>query len=124
MGVSGRSADMAELVRSDDAAARDAVDLFCLSAAKGVAAMATTLGGCDRLVFTGGIGEHAAPVRAKIAGHLGWFGAALDEERNAAGEEVISIGDSRVLIQVIATDEEQVIAAHTRTIAGEDHVER
>lgn len=116
LGVSGLSSDMTTLAVSDTAEAREAIACFCLSVAKGIMAMATSLGGCDRLVFTGGIGEHAVPVRAGIARHLAWLGADVDDALNAANAPVISRPGSAIRLQVIATDEERVIARHVLDI--------
>jgi len=93
--------------------AREALELFCYRARKHLGALATVLGGVDRLVFTGGIGEGAPAVRERICAPLGWLGIALDSDHNAAGERVISSAASRVVVQVIAADEESVIARHS-----------
>lgn len=112
LGVSGISADMRTLLASSEAAARDAVDLFTLRAAQQVAGMATTLGGLDCLVFTGGIGEHAKEVRSAIGEHLAWLGVRIDAAANDEPRERISGGDSTVDVFVIPTNEELMIARH------------
>jgi len=113
LGVSGSSADMRVLLDSAEPEAREALELFCYRARKHLGALATVLGGVDRLVFTGGIGEGAPAVRERICAPLGWLGIALDSDHNAAGERVISSAASRVVVQVIAADEESVIARHS-----------
>ena len=113
LGVSGQSGDVRTLLASDHPAAAEAVDLFVFSIAKQIAALAVTLGGLDVLVFTGGIGEHSAAIRMSIVERLGWLRLRLDPEDNKAGISSISASDSRVLVLVIPTDEEQVIAEQT-----------
>ena len=121
--VSGGEASMKVLLerRRDDNAADRAVALFCYLARKQLGAMIAVLGGIDMLVFTGGVGENAAPVRALVVAGLEDLGLALDERANNAGAADIAAADSRARIRVIATDEEQVIAAHTaRLLAREE----
>src|SRR5246127_4814578 len=93
-----------------DARAAEAVALFCYQAKKWIGAYAAALGGLDTLVFAGGIGEHAAPVRARICEGLGFLGIELDSVRNRANAGVISTDASRVVVRVIRTDEELMIA--------------
>lgn len=93
-----------------------ALELFCYRIRKYVGAYTAVLGGLDALVFTAGIGEHSATVRASVCGDLGVLGIALDDDANAASATVISAGDSAVAVLVVATDEELEIA--TRTIAA------
>ena len=112
LGVSGISADMRTLLASRESAARDAVDLFTFRAAQEVAMMATTLGGLDCLVFTGGIGEHAAEIRSVIGDRLAWLGVRIDAAANDAMRERISAADSTVDVFVIPTNEELTIARH------------
>ncbi|CAN5266113.1 acetate/propionate family kinase [soil metagenome] len=116
LGVSGGSSDVAALLASDRREAREALDLFAFLVARHAAALAATLGGLDRFVFTGGIGEHAWQVRAMIADRLAWMGARLDAEANRAGSGTISHAGAGLRLQVIATDEEGVIAAHVATL--------
>jgi acetate kinase len=118
LGVSGRSADMRVLLASDAPEAAEAIALFCARAASGIAALIPALGGLDGLVFTGGIGEHAAPVRAAICARLGWLGLTLDAAANAAHAATISAPGSAVAVRVIATDEERMIAGHARALAA------
>lgn len=113
LGVSGLSSDMRTLLASDTAEAEQAVDLFCYRAVREIGSLAAALEGIDAMVFTGGIGEHAAAVRERICRPLGWMGVAFDAAANAAGAERISTSDSRVAVCVIPTNEEWVIARHT-----------
>jgi acetate kinase len=113
LGVSGISADMRTLLASEAPAARVAIDLFVHRVVQQVGALAATLAGLDALVFTAGIGENAAPIRAAILQRLAWLGAALDEAANAAGKPRLTGNGSRVRAWVIPTDEEAVIAGHT-----------
>jgi acetate kinase len=112
LGVSESSADMRDLLAAEptDPRAFDAVALYCWRARQAVGALATTIGGLDTLVFSGGIGEHAAPVRARIAEGLEHLGVHLDEGRNRAGTPVISADGSPCTVRVLATDEEAIIA--------------
>lgn len=112
LGVSETSSDMQELLarQATDGRAAEAVDLFCYQVRKGVGAYAAVLGGLDTLVFAGGIGEHAAEVRARICQGLAFLGVEVDEARNAAHAGVISPAGRRVTVRVIPTDEERLIA--------------
>jgi acetate kinase len=116
LGVSGISGDIRVLLASDTAAAREAIELFTYRVALEAGGMATALGGLDGLVFSAGIGAHAAPIRAEICSRLAWLGLRLDAEANAAGRSCISCAASPVAIHVIPTDEEAMIAQHTRTV--------
>lgn len=119
LGVSGISADMSVLLESEAEAARAAVALFAWRAAREIAALTVSLGGLDTLVFTAGIGEHAAPVRAAIGAHLAYLGVAIDDTANRNHAAVISTAGAAVTVRVIPTDEEAMIAEHTRNlIAG------
>lgn len=114
-GVSGTSADMRDLLAAEatDPHAAAAVDLFCYTAKKALGALVAVLGGLDTLVFTGGIGEHAAPVRARITAGLDYLGLHVDAQRNAAHDGVISTDDSTVTVRVMPTNEDLMIAHHT-----------
>ena len=117
LGVSGGiSSDMRDLLASNSPAAAEAVELFCYRVAREAGALAAVLGGVDGFVFTGGIGEHASVIRARIAKSLAWLGAELDEEANMRGDVVISTPASRLEIRVIAAGEEMMIAEHTREL--------
>ena len=121
LGVSGLSADMRTLLASREAAAWEAVDLFVFRAAQEIAMMATTLGGLDCLVFTGGIGEHAKEIRSAIGERLAWLGVRIDAVANDEGRERISGGDSPVEVFVIPTNEELAIARHCAEVLRLDH---
>jgi acetate kinase len=112
LGVSGSSPDMRDLLalETTDVRAAEAVALFCYQAKKCLGAYAAALGGLDTVVFAGGVGEHAAPVRARICDGLGFLGLEIDPERNAIHAGVISTDASRVTVRVIRTDEELMIA--------------
>ena len=112
LGVSETSSDMRDLLKLEerDVRAAEAVALFCYQVKKWIGAFAAALGGLDTLVFAGGIGENAPAVRARTCDGLGFLGIELDDGRNAANEAVISSAASRVVIRVIRTDEECVIA--------------
>jgi acetate kinase len=118
LGVSGSSADVRTLEGESGAAARQALDLFALRAAGEIARLGSTLGGIDTLVFTAGIGEHDAAMRAAICGRLAWLGVALDAAANARHAERIEAGGGRVAVLVIPTDEEQVIADEALAVLG------
>ncbi len=113
-GVSGIAADMREVAASNHPAAREAVALFAFRLAREAGGMAASLGGVDGLVFTGGIGEHDAALRAAVCARLAWLGVLLDPAaRPAPGGSLVSAHDSRVAVWVIPTDEEAVIARQT-----------
>lgn len=116
LGVSGISSDMRKLLESHVPAAREAVQLFVYRAARELGSLAAALGGLDALVFTAGIGEHAAPVRAMICDASRWLGIALDEAANARHDRQIHAAASRITVCVIPTDEESVIARHTQRL--------
>ena len=113
LGVSGISGDMQVLLNSSEAAAAEAVDLFCYTLVREIGSMAAALGGVDALVFTGGIGEHAAIVRARVCEQLAWLGVDFDAAANKAGSSVLASPESRVRVWVVPTNEELVITRHT-----------
>ena len=116
LGVSGISSDMRTLLASPEPRARFAVELFCYRIGRELGSLAAALGGLDALVFTGGIGEHAAPVRAQVVGAAAWLGLALDSAANAAHATRVTTAASRIPAYVIPTDEERMIARHTWTL--------
>jgi acetate kinase len=118
LGISGFSNDMRELLASNDAGARLAVDYFVYRAAKEIGALTAALGGLDALVFTAGIGERSAEIRRRISTASEWLGLELDEAANAANGPRISTAASRVSVFAIPTNEELVIAQHTRALLG------
>ncbi|MCK0511593.1 acetate/propionate family kinase [Aromatoleum buckelii] len=113
LGVSGISQDMRTLLASPAREAKEAVDLFCYRIAREIGSLAAAAGGLDALVFTGGIGEHAAPVRAQVAELSAWLGVKIDAQANAADATRIDAADSRVAVAVIPTNEERMIARYT-----------
>ncbi len=115
LGVSGISSDMRTLLASGEPRAKLAIELFCYRAGRELGSLAAALGGLDALVFTGGIGEHAAPIRAAIVRGACWLGLALDADANAAGKRRITSDTSRVPAYVVPTDEELMIARHVRS---------
>ena len=120
LGVSGTTSDMKTLLEQchEDPRAALAVEMFCHVARKFVGALAATLGGIDTLVFTGGIGARAAPVRERICAGLGHLGVALDPVRNASAERCVSQVPSACRVLVVPTDEERMIARHTARLLG------
>jgi acetate kinase len=117
-GLSGISNDMRDLLASDDPRAAFAIDHFVHRCALHAGQLAAALGGLDAFVFTAGVGENAPAIRARIAGRLGWLGAALDPGANDAGATRISTPSSRVALLVVPTDEELMIARHTLALVG------
>ena len=109
------SSDMRRLHEAalSNADARLAIEMFCYSVRKQIAAMVAVLDGLDLLVFTGGIGENDAQVRAAICGGLSWIGVRLDDAGNRSARNPISDATSRCSVQVLASNEDQQIARHT-----------
>ncbi|KAA0580731.1 acetate/propionate family kinase [Azospirillum sp. Sh1] len=116
LGVSGISNDMRALLDSSDPHAQEAVELFCFRIAKETGALAASMGGVDAVVFTAGIGERSAPVRARVGDKLAWMGVEIDAAANEANATKISAPASRLPVYVIPTDEERMIALHTRKV--------
>jgi acetate kinase len=116
--LSGDTSDMQTLLerRERDRRAALAVDAFCYQARKQVGALAAVLGGLDTLVFTGGIGEKAAAIRSGICDGLEHLGVELDDATNAAHAAVISAPSAGCVVRVEPTDEDLVIARHTRAL--------
>jgi acetate kinase len=122
LGLSETTADMRELLEfelaSRDSRAAEAIDVFCYQVKKAVGALAAALGGLDALIFTGGIGERAAPIRARVRDGLVWLGVRLDRDRNDEHAATISSPDAAVTVRVIPTNEELMIARHVTSIAA------
>jgi acetate kinase len=118
LGVSGISGDMATLLASDDPRAALAIDLYLYRIRRELGSLAAALGGLDALVFTAGIGENAAPIRSRVCADAAWLGVELDADANARGGPRISRSGSRVSAWVIPTNEELMIALHTRRLLG------
>lgn len=116
LGVSGLSSDMRELLASGEAAAAQAVDLFVYRIGRELGSLAAALGGIDGLVFTGGIGEHAAEIRRRVCRDAAWLGVDLDGAANESGKPRISVPRSRTSAWVIPTDENLIVARHTRRL--------
>jgi len=119
LGVSGVSSDMRELMASPDPRAAEAIDLFVYRIGRELGSLAAALRGVDAVVFTGGIGENAAPIRARVVAGAGWLGLELDETANTSGGARISTSASRVAAWVLPTNEELMIALHTRHLLKE-----
>ena len=119
LGVSGISNDMKVLQESNDPNAEKAVELFCFRVAKEVAALASSMGGMDALVFTAGIGENSPEIRAMIGERLEWLGVRINAKANHNREYDIAASDSRVPVFVVPTNEEMMIAKHTIKVLGQ-----
>lgn len=118
LGVSGISPDMKTLLEKKDTEphAAQAIELFCYIARKHIGALSATLGGLDTLVFTGGIGERAAPVRWMLCQGLGYLGLRLDPDKNEAHAPLISAEGSPCAVRIVRTNEDLMIARHTRRV--------
>jgi len=119
LGVSGISQDMRELLASEQPEAKEAVDLFCYRITRELGSLAAALKGLDALVFTGGIGEHAAPVREAVCAQARWLGVEIDAAANSAGAVRISAAGSGIAVLVLPTNEEWMIARHTARRIGQ-----
>ena len=126
LGLSETSSDIRDLLACEDSDVRaaEAVALFCYQAKKWIGSFAAALGGLDSLVFSGGIGEHAPVIRARICEGLQFLGMTIDETRNGAGDAVISTEGSRVTVRVMHTDEEREIAQSVFHVLAEDRRDR
>jgi len=118
LGISGLSNDMRDLLKSNDAPAKLAVDYFVYRAAREIGALTAVLGGLDALVFTAGIGENSPEIRARISAASAWVGIDLDPDANARGGPRLSHQASKVSAWVIPTNEELMIARHTSSLLG------
>src|SRR6185312_4736871 len=116
LGVSGVSGDMRVLLESSDPRAALAVELFVYRIGRELGSLVADLGGLDAIVFTAGIGEHAAPVRERVCRKAAWLGVELDPEANEEAGPRISTAGSRTAAWVIPTNEELMIARHTREL--------
>ena len=125
LGLSGVSADMKTLLdHADEPPIRLALDVFCYRAAKTVGALAVVLGGCDQVIFTGGIGEHAVAIRAQIATHLAFLGVQLDGGANSANAAIISRPESPISVHIVRIDEGRQIAQGTARLCDRDDARR
>jgi acetate kinase len=118
LGVSGISGDMRELAASAMLEAREAIELFTYRVAGEVGRLAAALGGLDGLVFTAGVGEHDAALRAEVCRRLAWLGVVPDPAANADGKARISTDASSIEVWIVPTDEEAVIARHTHALVA------
>lgn len=116
LGVSDISGDMQELLNNKAPAAAEAINLFCYQARKFIGAMAAAMGGVDRIVFTGGIGEQAPTIRQNICEPLHFLGVHLNKHRNQSNAPIISTDDSPIDIRVIPANEALTIARHARQL--------
>jgi acetate kinase len=107
---------MRVLLASDDPRAATAIDQFTYRIAVEAGGMISALGGIDGLVFTAGIGERSSVIRSKVCARLRWLGLRIDDEANRAGATRIAAPRSRIDVRVVATDEEAMIARHTRDL--------
>jgi acetate kinase len=116
LGVSGISSDLRALLASAEPRAKLAVELFLYRIRRELGSLAAALGGLDAIVFTAGIGENAPVIRSRVCRDAAWLGVEIDEAANAVGRGCISTGSSRVGVWVIPTNEELMIARHTRRL--------
>jgi acetate kinase len=116
LGVSGLSSDMRMLLNSNDPHAAESIDLFVYRIIRELGSLVAALGGLDTLVFTGGIGENSPIIRERICRDAKWLDLILDSSANSAGASRISSSESRVAVWVIPTNEEWMIANHTRQL--------
>jgi acetate kinase len=118
LGVSGISSDMRTLLASDDPRAKLAIDLYLYRIRREMGSLAAALGGLDAIVFTAGIGENSAQIRQRVVEDAAWLGPLLDQPANAMGGPCIGTTASRVSVWAIPTNEELMIARHTRRLLG------
>jgi acetate kinase len=118
LGVSGISSDMRTLLASKEPRAQLAVDLYVYRIRRELGSLAAALGGLDAIVFTAGIGENSAAIRERVCGDAAWLGVELDAASNGKGGPRISAAGSRVSAWVLPTNEELMIARHTRALLG------
>jgi acetate kinase len=121
LGVSGISSDMRALLESTEPCAKLAIDLFVYRIGRELGSLAAALGGLDALVFTGGIGEHAAAIRERVCRDAAWLGIELDSATNKVDGPRVSTAASRVPAWVVPTNEELMIARHTQRLMGGSH---
>ena len=118
LGLSGISSDFRDLLESDEPRARFAIEVFVHRVARSIGSLAAAMGGIDGIVFTAGVGENAAPIRAAIAEACAWLGLEFDAAANAGRGPRLSTDRSRIAAYVIPTDENLMIARHTRAVIG------
>ncbi|MFI4937822.1 MAG: acetate/propionate family kinase [Candidatus Berkiellales bacterium] len=116
LGVSGISSNMQVLLNDHSPNAQEAIELFVYRICREIGALMSVLKGLDRLVFTGGIGEHAAPIREKVCQEMSWAGIKIDRDKNNQHQSIMSDPQSKVEVCVIPTNEEWMIARHTYSL--------
>lgn len=117
LGLSGIGGDMRVLLDSDDPRARFAIDVYTYRIGRELGSLAAAMQGIDALVLTAGIGEHAVEIRERIVRDAAWLGAELDDAANRANGSLITTASSKLAVWVVPTNEELMIARHTRAIA-------
>lgn len=118
LGLSGISNDMRVLLESDEPRAQLAIDYFVYRVSREIGSLAAAMGGVDALVFTAGIGENSPRIRQLIAEQATWLGVDFDITANEANENCLSLANSRIAVWMLPTNEELMIARHTRTVLG------
>ncbi len=118
LGISGVSSDMRTLLESGEPRAKLAIDLYCYRIRRELGSLAAVLGGLDALVFTGGVGENSSLIRARLLDDASWLGIERDAAANDAGGPLLTTPGSRVQALALPTDEELMIATHTRSVVG------
>ena len=120
LGLSGTAGNMRQLraAAASDARASLAIEIYCYSVSKQIAAMIVALNGIDGLVFTGGIGENDSRTRSLICGQLAWTGMAVDETRHAKSQNPISVESAHVSVRVLPSEEDERIATHSAALTG------
>jgi acetate kinase len=116
LGVSGISSDMRTLEASTAPEAKEAIDLFVYRIGRELGSLAAALGGLDAIVFTAGIGENSRSLRERVCREAAWLGVEVDADANERNARRISTAASRVSVLVIPTNEELMIARHTRSL--------
>lgn len=119
LGVSGISSDMLELHQADHPHAEEAIDMFAYRIALEIGRLTAALEGLQQLVFTGGIGENDANVRQRVLDRCSWLGIRIDNNANNQGDTIISAQDSKIVVRVIPTDEEAMIATHVEEVLND-----
>ncbi|SEQ86440.1 acetate kinase [Amphritea atlantica] len=118
LGVSGISSDMIALEQSGKPEAEEAIAMFAYRAALEIGRLSAALQGLDQLVFTGGVGENDSKLRKRICDQLEWLGVKLNKSANKEGEAIISKASAKVIVRVIPTNEEAMIALHAQEVLG------
>lgn len=119
LGVSGLSGDMRDLEKSSDQRAKEAIELFCFTAAKQMGGLITVMSGIDALIFTGAMGVGSRLIREKILDYLRWLNIHINHQHNSENKTLISREDSAAMVLAIKTDEEKIIAQHSKKLLGE-----